>query len=157
MDCKGKPFQNNSTSSSSSLVSHWVLPKACLPQWMQQMTCKLSHQWPPLTPACEFQSTGHTTAVTRGAETRCDQVAFHWYWHFNWKMFWFSVLTENRGSGSGGFSTKRAESLFWRGHESFWWAIIKCLWCYLRLGVCWYDGYVFLCNLLVSALWAPLR
>lgn len=34
--------------------------------------------------------------------------------------------------------------------RAFWWAIIKCLWCYLRLGVCWHGGSVFLCNLLVS-------
>lgn len=36
--------------------------------------------------------------------------------------------------------------------RAFSWAIITCFWCYLGLGVCWYDSYVFLCNLLVSAL-----
>lgn len=36
--------------------------------------------------------------------------------------------------------------------RAFSWAIKTCFWCYLGLGVCWYDSYVFLCNLLVSAL-----
>lgn len=64
---------------------------------------------------------------------------------------WFSHKTE--GDEQQPFQSEPAESSapLRGGHESLYCAIIKCLWCDLRLAVCWYGSYVFLCNLLVSA------